>query len=244
MLIRRIAILVLTTASLGLTPWVAATAQEADSPSTQVETAENQPTEAKFSRRVKKQIGQAHAMFAKGDYDKGLQRIDALLEYKELGPPEQALLYILKGSTYFEFADDENAIIAFQQAYDTGGLSLSDGRDTLMDIAKLSFAADKYEQAAAALEQWKTDGGANDITATELLIDSWSHARQFDKALIAAEPYFEAISDKERRHYDLMNFLYMKNGRIADQARILRDMISIWPDDNVLRDSLAALKTP
>lgn len=231
MFFSRLTLLVLTVICLCSLPVASANAQETS----------NEPTEADFSRRVQTQIGQAQSLLAKGDYVKGLQRLDSILEYKELGPPEKALLYLLKGSTYFEFADDEQAIIAFQQAYDTGGLSLSDGRDTLMDIAKLSFAVDKYEQAGLALEQWKSDGGADDIGATELLIDSWSHARKFDKALLVAEPYFADISDKDRRHYDLMNFLYMKNGRTADQARILRDMISLWPDDDVLRQTLADL---
>lgn len=224
---------------LGLT--LVPNAYSQDAPPDDAELVE-QVTEVNFKRREKARIGQAQSYFAKGDYDKGLKILNDILDDKYLDPPERAIVFILKGSTYFEMADDENAVIAFQAAYDTGGLSPYDGRNTLRDIAQLSFTMENYEQSAIALEQWRADGGAvNDVETTELLIDSWSYAGNFENALAAAEPYFNGLTEKERRHYDLMNFLYGKTGKVSRQTDILNEMLTLWPDDDILRQTLAGL---
>lgn len=230
MMTHRIVILFMTALSMLLLPLSSALAQD---------------TEVEFGKRIKGQIGLAQGYIAKGDYDRGLKKLDDIIEDKVMEPPEQALLYVLKGTTYFEMADDENAIKSFQQAYDTGGLGPNDSRDTLQNIAKLSFAAENYEQSALALEQWRKDGGdPADIETMELLIDSWSYARNFENALAAAEPYFAGLAEKERRHYDLMNFLYGKTGKVSRQADILNQMITLWPNDDVLRQTLSGLTRP
>jgi len=65
-------------------------------------------------------------------------------------------------------------------------------------------------------------------------VKAWVQAEEFKRALPWAEAWFNTASPKERKHYDLLNFLYNNLGLKSRQADIVEKMISQWPEDKDL----------
>jgi len=75
----------------------------------------------------------------------------------------------------------------------------------------------------------------------EYIMQAWVQAERFSNALPWAEKWFRAASPKERKHYDLLNFLYNNLGMPGKQADIVKQMINRWPEDKSLWDAWASM---
>ena len=74
-----------------------------------------------------------------------------------------------------------------------------------------------------------------------MLWQAWLQAEQYDKALPWAEKWFEAANPKERKHYDLLYFLYRELEMRDQNARIIEQMFAIWPEDKSIRNAYLTL---
>ena len=66
-------------------------------------------------------------------------------------------------------------------------------------------------------------------------------AEDYRRALPWAEKWFNRASPKERRHFDLLNFLFNNLGMQGRQADIVKEMIGRWPEDKSLWDAWASM---
>ncbi|MEL6687861.1 MAG: hypothetical protein AAFP97_09585, partial [Pseudomonadota bacterium] len=75
----------------------------------------------------------------------------------------------------------------------------------------------------------------------ELLVQAWVEAEDYRRSLRWAEEWFNTANPKERKHFDLLNFLYNNLGMPGKQADIVKQMIQKWPEDNTLWNSWASM---
>ena len=66
-------------------------------------------------------------------------------------------------------------------------------------------------------------------------------AEDFRRALPWAKKWVDAASPKERKHFDLMKYIYNQLNMPGEQAGVVKEMIERWPDDRALWENWAAL---
>ena len=81
------------------------------------------------------------------------------------------------------------------------------------------------------IEQWERDGNQLKPTHVELLVQAWVSSDNYDRALPWSEKWFEAADPKERKHFDLLNFLYNNLGLSVRQSILVDEMKKQWPDE-------------
>ncbi|PHR59160.1 MAG: hypothetical protein COA43_09935 [Robiginitomaculum sp.] len=196
-----------------------------------------------FTKQNGNLVLKAQNQMAEDNYEKAIPILETTLSSKELNNYEQGVVYQLLGSSYYEINDYDKAIHAFEMAIQSGGLRKKEASTLRINIAQLLIASDRFEQGALMLEDRHRQGGALRPSHIEMLWQAWSQAEQYDKALPWAKKWFAAAKTKERKHYDLMNFLYHTLSMTDEQADILKQMINRWPEDKTLWEAWAAVLT-
>jgi len=169
-----------------------------------------------------------------------LQKAAAL---PNLSAYEKSVIYQMQGSSFYELDQYDNAVAAFDLAVSSGGLLPNERKTLRLNIAQLLIAEHRFEEGAILLEALYAEYPSLGTKITELLWQSWSQAEQYDKALPWAERWFNAASPKERKYYDVLNFLYKNLNMPIKRTDIVQKMIAIWPEDILLWQSWAALLT-
>jgi len=112
-------------------------------------------------------------------------------------------------------------------------------RSTIYQMMGASYY--EYAQGAQMLENHINRGGQVKPQYVEMLTQAWVQSDNYSKALPWAERWFNAASPKERKHFDLLNFLYNNLRMPGKQADIVRQMINRWPEDKTLWDAWASM---
>jgi len=176
-----------------------------------------------------------------GQHEDALKRLLLLSAGVTLNAYERSTVFQMQGASYYELNQYENAIGAFENAVLAGGLLPAEAIQLKLNIAQLRIANGQYSAGATALEDYVIRGGELKPQLIEMLVQAWVQADEPSKALPWAEQWFETAASKERKHYDLMNYLYANLGMKTYQADIISQMILLWPEDKSLRSALARL---
>ena len=170
-----------------------------------------------------------------------LGKLAQALALPELTPYERATIFQMQGASYYQLGQFAPAITAFENAANSGGLNAAEAADMRLKIAQLMIADGSHAQGAQGLETYLNNGGQEKSEYIELLTQAWIQAEQYDRALPWAKKWFAAASPKERKHFDLMNFLYSHLKQSSQQADIVKQMINRWPEDRDLWEAWASL---
>ena len=175
------------------------------------------------------------------DYAGALEKLEALIKTPDLVPYERGLIYQMMGQYHYELGQMEASIDAFDNAPKSGGL-LSEERDNIdIVIAQLMIGNGQYRRGAERLEAGLTRIETIKPQYVDLLVNAWVQSEEYSRALPWAEKWFAEASPKTRRHYDLMNFLYVQLGMDVAQIEIIQDMVERWPEDRNLWDSWSSV---
>ena len=177
------------------------------------------------------------------EHQAALSKLAQALTLTDITPYERTVIYQMQGSSYYQLGQLPFAITAFEQALGPGGLNAKEAADTRLKIAQLMIVAGRYAEGAQGLENYLKAGGQEKAEFAEQLTQAWIQAEQYSRALPWARKWFAAANPKERRHFDLMNFLYNKLEQSGPQADIVKQMINRWPEDRELWDAWASLFT-
>ena len=175
-------------------------------------------------------------------HQEALVKLTALTDGVALTPYERSTIFQMQGASYYELSQYQNAIDAFENAVRAGGLLPDEATTLKLNIALLNIANSQYAKGAAALEDYFIRGGELKPQFIEILVQAWVQADDYSKALPWAEKWFESAAPKERKHYDLMNFLYSQLGMDSYQVDIINQMILRWPEDENLRKALSVVQ--
>ena len=221
---------------------VAVTAAPTLMPSMGIASAQEAATEGRqFSAKAGEAVNAALQLINSNQHSAAVSQLANVLTQPDLNAYERSTVYQMQGASYYELDQYGPAISAFQNAINAGGLLPNEADSLRVNIAQLMIANGQYAQGAQALENYLNRGGQAKPQYTEMLVQAWVQSENYSKALPWAENWFRAASPKERKHFDLMNFLYNNLGMQGRQADIVKQMINRWPEDKTLWDAWASM---
>lgn len=186
-------------------------------------------------------VNEALQFINSGQHGAALGKLGEALSLPELNAYERSTIYQMQGASYYEQNQYSQAISAFENAINAGGLLPNESDALRVNIAQLLIANGSFAQGAQMMEDWANRGGQLKASHKEMIMQAWVQSDNYSRALPWAEQWFQASSPKERKHYDLLNFLYNNLGMPGKQADIVRQMINRWPEDKTLWDAWASM---
>jgi tetratricopeptide (TPR) repeat protein len=160
---------------------------------------------------------------------------------KPLNPYEKSTIYQMLGQAYNDVSNVPQALKSFQDAINAGGLLPNEVDNIKVVIAQLLIVDGQYRAGGEALEKYLREGGQEKPAYVDMLVQAWLGAEDYKRALPWAEKWFNAANPKERKHFDLLNFLYNTLEMPGKQADIVKAMIQKWPEDRMLWDNWASM---
>ena len=203
---------------------------------------EEQSTEGRqFSAKAGGIVNEALTAMNEDQYTVALAALNKAIALPKLNTYEQATIHQMRGSAYYELDQYGPAIQAFEAAISSGGLLPNERSNLRVNIAQLLIANGQPARGAQMLEDWNRAGGVLTPKHVEYLWQAWSQAENYRRALPWAERWFNAASPKERKHFDLLNFMYSNLNMPAKQADIAKQMINRWPGEKQLWNAWKSL---
>ena len=231
--VKKMAGLTLTAAILGAMVVPAASAQRGgDAPA---------PVEGRqFGSASGAIVNEALTFINNGQYDAAISKLNEALAL-DLNPYEKSTTYQMLGSAYYEKNNYPQAISAFENGINAGGLLPKESTALRLNIAQLLIASGRNSEGATMLENYINQGNTVKPEYIDMLVGAWVQAEDYRRALPWAEKWFNAASPKERKHFDLLNFLYNNLGMTDKQADIVKQMLQRFPEDRTLWDTWASM---
>lgn len=200
------------------------------------------PTEGRqFSSKAGEVVNAALQLINSNQHNAALSKLNEALGIQGLNPYERGTIYQMQGASYYELNQYQSAISAFENAVNSGGLLPNETDSLRVNIAQLLIANGQYADGAQRLENYLNRGGQQKPQYVEMLTQAWVQSDNYSRALPWAEKWFRGANPKERKHFDLLNFLYNNLGQPAKQADIVKQMINRWPEDKTLWDAWASM---
>lgn len=171
-----------------------------------------QTDQRQFSAKSGPVVNQVLELAEGEQLQKALAKLQDLLKSPDLLPYERSTIHQMIGQYSYELDDSIASQNAFSDAIQAGGLLPKETLNLRSVIAQLKIGNGQYRDGAEALESYLKEGGEPKPQFTELLVNSWVQVEDYPRALPWAEKWFANADPKTRRHYDLMNFLYVQLG--------------------------------
>ncbi len=165
-----------------------------------------------FGAKAGEVVNEALQFMNSNQYNPALSKLNEAIALSELNPYERSTIYQMQGSAYYELNNYGQAISSFENAINAGGLLPNEADNLRVNIAQLLIGNGQYAQGAQMLENWINRGGQAKPNHVDMLVQAWVQSENYSKALPWAEKWFRAASPKERKHFDLLNFLYNNLG--------------------------------
>lgn len=194
-----------------------------------------------FSAKAGEVVNEALQFINSGQHSAALSKLTEASRLPELNAYERSTIYQMEGASYYELNQNTQAISSFQNAINAGGLLPNEVDGLKVNIAQLQIATGQYAVGAQSLENYLNAGGQRKPQYVEMLMQAWVQSDNYSRALPWAEQWFNSANPKERKHFDLMNFLYNNLGQQGKQADIVKEMIGRWPEDKTLWDAWASM---
>lgn len=195
-------------------------------------------SDRQFSRKVGKATVEAMNLSNNQKYELALEKLESLLKKKKLSPYERSTISQMRGRAYYNLGEFRFAIEAFENAIKAGGLLDSERNALRITIAQLHISNEDYQRGAELFEQLERDGHTLKQKQVEQVLNAWIQAENYERALPWAERWFETGNPKERKYYDLLDFLY-NHLDLKDKRRNLHlVMAEKWPNDSSFQDAL------
>ena len=183
----------------------------------------------------------AQNQMSDNNFAEAVATLGSALAIENLSSFERSSLHRMKGAAHFEMDQLDQAISEFQSSINANGLPPVERAQVEASLAQLLIANGRYKKGDEKLEAWHNAGGKLSQAHLGLLTQAWVEIKAFDRAVPWAKKWFTRAEPRERKHYDLMNFLFNQTGDATAQADILKQMIIRWPDDKELWQGWAGL---
>ena len=176
-----------------------------------------------FSQRAGNAMNQALTHAHKGEHQKAIDVLQVELAGNDLSPAEFGVIYQMMGQYNYKLDRSDESITSFQNALRSGGLTPQDEGNLKLVVAQLMIGNGNYREGAERLEPLIAAGQASKPQYVDLLVNAWVQAEDYPRALPWAETWFEKAAPKEKRHYDLLTFLYNNLGMTEAEQKISKE---------------------
>ena len=193
-----------------------------------------------FSAANGQVVAEAQEQLKANNFAGAISQLNGVLG-NDMNAYERSIVHQMLGSAYYEQNNFGQAIQNFESAISAGGLLPNESEALRVNIAQLLIGNGQYARGAQMLEDYLARGGQRKPQYDEYIMQAWVQSENYSRALPYAERWFNSASPKERKHYDLLNFLYNNLGQPGKQADIVKQMINRWPEDKDLWDAWASM---
>ena len=190
-----------------------------------------------FSAAAGEKVNEALTLSNSGQTQSAISILQSTISQPDLNAYERSTIYQMLGQWSYELDRAVEAQQNFENAINAGGLLPAEMDNIRIVIAQLMIGNGQYREGATRLENFLNSGGQQKPEYIDLLVNAWVQAEDYRRALPWAEKWFNAANPKERRHFDLLNFLFNNLGMQGRQADIVKEMINRWPEDKTLWDA-------
>ncbi len=194
-----------------------------------------------FSAKAGEKVNEALTLANGGQNQAALSVLQGVISTPDLNAYEKSTIYQMMGQYSYELDRAVEAQQNFENAINAGGLLPNEVDNIKVVIAQLMIGNGQYREGAQRLENYLNSGGQQKAQYVDLLVNAWVQAEEYNRALPWAEKWFNAANPKERKHFDLLNFLFNNLGMQGRQADIVKEMIQRWPEDKSLWDAWASM---
>lgn len=208
----------------------------------QAQDEEKKPEEGRqFGAEAGALVSEANELTNADQFQQSIAKLNEALGLSDLNPYEKSIIYQVQGTNYYELNNYAQAIQAFENSISAGGLLPKEASSLRVNIAQLLIGNEQFAEGATMLENYLASGGQEKPKYVEYITQAWVQAENYQKALPWAEKWFNNANPKERKHFDLLNFLYNNLGMPGKQADIAKQMINRWPEEKELWEAWASL---
>jgi len=194
-----------------------------------------------FSAAAGEKVNEALTLANSGQTQSAISILQSTITQPDLNAYERSTIYQMLGQYSYEIDRAVEAQQAFENAINAGGLLPKETDNIRLVIAQLMIGNGQYREGAQRLENFLNSGVTQTDNHVELLVNAWVQAEDYRRALPWAEKWFNRANPKERRHFDLLNFLFNNLGMQGRQADIVKEMIGRWPEDRTLWDAWVSM---
>jgi len=195
-----------------------------------------------FGAKAGQVVNDALQFINSNQHAAALGKLNEAIGISGLNAYERSTIYQMMGASHYDLGQTGQAISAFENSINAGGLLPNEVSSLRVNIAQLHIANGNYATGARLLENYLRSGGQEKPQYVEMLVQAYVQSDNYRAALPWAEKWFNAAPrPKERKYFDLLNFLYNNLGMQGRQADIVKEMIGRWPDDTTLWNSWASL---
>jgi len=193
---------------------------------------EDDQQDRQFSSEIGQIVLEAQELFDEEDTRGGLAKLNEALS-EDPSPFEQSVIYQLRGQANYQLENVAQAIQDWRAAINTGMLDQAAVSGLQVNIGQLLIISERLDEGTQVLEQWLRNNEPKE-NILMMLASAYAQMERYRDALPHAEAAFEMANPKERKHFDLLNFLYTQLNMPERQADILRQMLARWPEDKNL----------
>lgn len=160
---------------------------------------------------------------------------------KKLSPYELGVILLMRGNVKWQLDDSDGALSDWRRALTDGDLNDKERLSTQYNIGQITLVKGNYREAIQILEQWIADGGQVTDKVYLNLVAAYAELGDYRGALRHALSAYQIANPRERKHFDMLNFLYMELNMPRERAQILQEMVALFPEDEKIWLSIAAL---
>lgn len=217
---------VLTGAMMSMAPASAAFAQD--------EEAAEEGEDRTFSTEIGEIVLEAQEALQaeQPNYQAAIQSLNNALA-KEPSPYEEGVILQMRGQAYYGAGQSLRAAEDWRAIMDNPTITPEQRNDLMSNVGQIYIIEGRVDEGIAMLEQWLENNPPKE-TILLMMAQALAQDNQFQRALPYAEQMFELADPKERKHFDLLNYLYNQLEMPEKQADIIRQMLNRWPDDKNL----------
>ncbi len=175
----------------------------------------------------------AIASVAAGDYDGAITHLNTVIP-ESLTAYESSVRYQILGAVFYEKANYASAILNFEYAIMAEGYSPKESAKLRVMIAQLLIVSGKNVEGAEMLAAHIAAGHPAKRAYISMIMGVFILEGQYERALPWARKWFDAAEPKQRKHYDVLKFLYTTLDMPEAQTGLIKEMIEQFPEDRSL----------
>jgi len=195
---------------------------------------------AEMGLATAKALNVAIEALGKEHYDEATAAI-AALDGSHLSPYERGRLEQIRFNLAFARARYDEARAHLAAAIDSGGLSAQEIAQARYQTAQVYMTEQRWQEGAAALEQWFAAVPNPNSAAYYLLAVAYYQMGDYDRALAPAQRAFDLTDTPQESWAALLSAVRLQRQEFQDAARVLQRLIVLVPDKKTYWLQLSAV---
>lgn len=194
-----------------------------------------------FTAAVGEKVLKVQEQMNAGNHAGAIDMLNQILAMKNLSAYETGVVYQLRAANNYELDRIPQTIADFEQALAVGDWTSLEKLNFQFNIGQLYLAQGNYREAVKRLEAWIAAGGQATDKVHFNMVAAYSELNDYRAALRHGRAAFEKGNPRERKHYDVLNFLFTELDMPVERAALLQEMVQLFPTDKKIWLSIAAL---